>query len=100
MPSLAFEILNVLGLIKNHVIPFFPSENGVICDSNFIAGDANMETIEFGPSLAFKLSFLGRSKVGHDLESGTPSFKLNLPIHEDSGWYDDQMRSPNAFLDS
>lgn len=47
MPSLGFEVLDVLSLVQNHVVPFFSFENGVIGDCDFVAGDTDVETVEF-----------------------------------------------------
>ena len=58
LPSLRLEIFDILSLVQNHVIPLFSSENRMISDSYFIAGNANMKGIEFGPSLSFLFSFL------------------------------------------
>ena len=98
MPALRFEVFDVLSLIENHVVPFFAAEDGVIGDCYFVAGDAYVEGVEFGPAFAFLFSFLGRTEVGHDLEGWTPSLELDLPVHEDSGWNYDEMWSPNALF--
>lgn len=71
----------------------------MVCHSYFIAGDANMETVQFGPALSLGLSFFGRPKVSHDLEGRAPSFELYLPVHEDRRGDNHKMRSPNTLLD-
>ncbi len=45
LPSLRLKVFNVLSLVKNHIIPFLSSENRVVCNSNFIACNADMKTI-------------------------------------------------------
>jgi len=82
LPSLGFKILDVLSLIQDHVVPFFPPENGVVSHSDLIAGDTNVKRVQLRPSFPLQLSFLSRSKIGHYLESWAPSLKLDFPIHE------------------
>ena len=43
LPSLTFEVLNILRFIKNHVIPLFPSECKVVLDDQLVGSDANVE---------------------------------------------------------
>ena len=45
LPSLGLEVFDVLCLIQDHVIPFLPSENGMVSHSYFIAGDTDMKRI-------------------------------------------------------
>ncbi len=46
LPSLRFEILNILSLIQYHIVPSLPPKNGMISDCNFIACYTDMETVE------------------------------------------------------
>ena len=98
LPSLGFEIFDILSFIQNHIVPFFPSENEMIGNCYFVAGDTDMKRVEFGPSFSFLFPFFGRAKIGHDFKGWTPSFELNLPVHENGGWDNDKVRTPNPLF--
>lgn len=57
LPSLGLEVFYVLGLVENHVIPAFSTENRMVGDCYFVTGNAYMEAVEFRPpfSLLFAL---------------------------------------------
>jgi hypothetical protein len=83
LPALGLEVFDVLCLIEDHVVPLLPAEDGVVSHCDFVTGDADVEAVQFRPSLTLLLALLGGSEVSHDLEGRTPSFELDLPIHQD-----------------
>jgi len=100
LPSLAFEILDVLGLVENHVIPFLAPECKMVLDDELIRSDAYMERVLLAPAMTLEFAFLLRSEVRENLESGTPSFKLHFPVDDNRSRYDNQVRAPNTLVTS
>ena len=98
LPSLRFEVFDILSFIQDHIVPFFSSENEMIGNCYFVAGDADVKRVEFGPSFSFLLPFFGRAKICHDFEGWAPSFELNLPVHKNGGWDNHEMRTPNTLF--
>ena len=70
-----------MGLIQNHVVPLFSSENWMICYCYFIASYADMKAIKFRPTFPFDFALFSLAKISHNFESGTPSFELYLTVH-------------------
>lgn len=89
LPSLRFEVLDIMSLVKDHVIPLLPSEDGMVSYCNFVAGDADVETVQFGPPFSLLLALLSGPEVGHDLEGWAPPLELDLPVHQDGRRHDD-----------
>lgn len=100
LPSLRLEVFDILCLIEDHIVPLLPAKDGVVSDCDLVTRDADVKTVQFGPSFPLLLAVLGGAEVGHDLEGRTPSLKLDFPVHEDGGGYDDEVRPPDALLDS
>jgi hypothetical protein len=98
LPTLGFEVFDILCLVKDHIVPFLATKDGMVSYSYFIACYAYMERVQLGPSFSLLLSFFRRPKVSHDLEGRAPSFELYLPVHKDSCGHNDQMRSPYTLL--
>ena len=98
MPSLRLEVLDILSLIEHHIIPLLASKSKVILNDQLVGCDTHVKRIVFGPSLPLHFSFFLRSKVGQNLEGRAPSLELHLPVDNQSGWYDNQMRSPNTSI--
>lgn len=67
LPALTLEILDVLGLVQNHVIPLFASEDKVVLNHQLVRRDAHMERVIFAPALALELTFLLCPEVSEDL---------------------------------
>lgn len=64
LPSLALEILDVLGLVQDHIIPLFPSEGKVILDNKLVRCDADVERVFLTPPVSLNFSFFLRTEVG------------------------------------
>lgn len=47
---------------------------------------------------ALGLALLEGAKVGEDLEGGAPALELVLPVEQDGGRHDDEVRAPVAML--
>lgn len=92
------EVFDVLCLVEDHVVPLLPLENGMVSHCNFVAGDAHVETVQFGPALPLLLPLLWRSEVSHNFEGWTPTFELYFPVHQDRGGHDDEVRTPDALF--
>merc|ERR1719225_1826427 len=52
LPSLGLEILNMLSLVKNKILPFESPEGAVILYHQFVARDADVECVLLGPANA------------------------------------------------
>lgn len=59
LPSLGFEVFDVLSLVQNHVVPLFATKDRMIGNSYFVASDADVEGVEFRPAFSFLFPFLG-----------------------------------------
>jgi hypothetical protein len=53
LPTLTFEILNVLGFIQNQILPSFLLECSNILGGQLVRCDADMERVGFCPSLNY-----------------------------------------------
>ena len=98
LPTLGLEVLNVLRLVEDEVLPLEPSEAAVILDDQLVAGDANVKGILLGPTLSLHPPILLRAVVDEHLEGGAPLLDLHLPVEHDRGGHHDQVGSPHAFL--
>ena len=98
LPSLTFEILDVLRLIKHHIVPLLSSESKMILDHKLVRSNANVKWVLFAPAVSLDSSFLLVPEIGKYLEARTPPFELHLPVHDDGGWNNDEMWSPSAFI--
>jgi hypothetical protein len=87
-----------LGLIKDHIIPLFSSEGKVVLNHQLVGGDANVEGILLAPTMSLNFPLFLGAKVSKDLESWTPLLELHFPVHDDGGWDDNEMRSPDSFV--
>lgn len=67
LPSLTFEIFDILSFIKYHIIPFLSAKSKMVLNYQFIGSDTHMERVVSTPSLTFKLSFFLTSEVSQDL---------------------------------
>ena len=43
LPSLTFEVLDILSFIQDHVVPFLPPEGEVVLDDQLVRSDADVE---------------------------------------------------------
>ena len=100
LPSLRLEILYVLSLIQDHVVPLFSPEGKVVLDHQLVRGDTDVEGVLLAPAMSLDLSLLLGAEVGEDLEAWAPLFKFHLPVHDDRCWYNDEMRTPDALVAS
>jgi hypothetical protein len=98
LPPLTLEVLDVLGLIKDHIIPLLTSEGEVILNHKLVRGYADMEAILFGPAMALDLSLFLASKVGKNFKGRTPLLELHLPVNDDSRWDDNQVGTPDSLV--
>jgi len=87
LPPLTLEVLNVLSLVENHVVPFFPSERKVVLDDQLVGCDTNVEGVVFAPAMSLDLPFFLGSEVRENFEARTPPFELHFPVHDDGGWH-------------
>lgn len=70
----------------------------MVGDGDLVAGDTDVEAVQFRPSLSFGFPFLGRTEVRHDLEGRAPPLELNLPVHQDGSGHNHQVRTPYSLL--
>jgi len=53
-----------------------------------------MERIFLAPPLSFNFTFFLRAEVGQNLQSGTPTLELHLPVYNNGRRHYDQMWTP------
>ena len=63
-----------------------------------IGGDADVEMVFVVPTLSKFLATLRVSMVAKDLETWQKLLELHLPVQEDTGRHDDQVRSPDTTI--
>lgn len=98
LPPLTFEILYVLRLVQNHIVPLLAPEGEMVLDHEFVRGDANVERIVFAPAVPLDLPLLLRAEVSKDLEARAPFLEFDFPVHDDCRWHNNEVRSPDAFV--
>ncbi len=79
LPALGLEVLDVLGLVKDEVLPLLASEGGVVLDDELVAGDADVEGVGFCPALE-RARFLRNGKEMILIAEGFQLLNLNLWI--------------------
>jgi hypothetical protein len=98
LPSLTLKIFDILGFIENHVVPLLSPEGEVILDHKLIRGNTHMERVFFAPPVSLDLPLFLRAKIGENLKGRAPFLKLHLPVDDNRGWHDDQVRAPHALI--
>ena len=98
LPALGFEVLDVLCLVQNEILPLEPSKAAVVLDNQLVAGDTNVEGILFGPTPTFHPPVFLGAVIDKYLEGGAPLFDFHLPVEHDRSWHHDQVGSPHAFF--
>ena len=98
LPTLRFEILDVLRFVENEILPFLSTERFGVLQHEFVRGDADVKGVDLRPALTFELPFFHRAVVGQNLERGTPFLELQLPVEHHTGGNDDQMWTPHFLL--
>ena len=82
-------------LVEYEIFPFLSPKRLVVLNDELVRGNTNMECIRLGPAVSLLPTFLQRSVISEDLESGAPFLDLHLPVQHDAGRYYDEMRTPN-----
>ena len=90
------EVLDHVRLVQDHVVPRLSLENVCVAASKRVRRDTNVEVKLIVPALTQFLPPLGSAVVSEDLETGKEFFELHLPIHEDTGWHDYQVWTPDT----
>ena len=85
-------------LIQDHVVPRLSLEDMRIAASKCVRRDADIEMEFIVPALAQLLPSLGSTVISKDLESREKLLKFHLPVHENTGRHDNQMRTPDALI--
>ena len=98
LPSLGLEVLDILGLIKDHVVPLFPPECKVILDHKLVRSNADVKRVLFAPTMSLDLSLLLGTEVGENLETWAPLFEFHFPVHDDGCRHHDQVRAPDTLV--
>lgn len=100
LPTLTLKVLDVLGLIEDHVLPLFPAQDVDILGGKVVRGDADMERVLFAPSKTLLFPLLLTTIVAEDLEGRSPALELALPVEDDTGGHNNEMRTPDLVLTS
>jgi hypothetical protein len=98
LPALRLEILNVMSLVQDHVIPLFSTKNGMVSNCYLVRCYADVEAVEFRPTFTFLFALFGGAEVGHYLEGRTPTLEFDLPVHQNCSGYYYKVRAPYSLL--
>lgn len=98
LPSLTAEIFDVVRLVENHVAPVLAPEDVLVGEHDLIAGNAHLPMVFCVPAHALLLTLLLVAVVGQNLHAGQKLFELHLPVQNDRGGDDDEVRTPNTFV--
>src|SRR5512140_2614161 len=98
LPSLGLEVLDVVGLVEDHVMPPPSPEYLLVLEDHLIGGDADIPHVVVRPALPFSLALLLVAVVSKDLEARAPFLELHLPVQHDAGRDDHQMRTPDFMV--
>ena len=97
LPALGLEVLDVVRLVQDHVVPPLPPECARVLHDQLVGGDADVVAVGLGPARPQALARLGRAEVRQHLEDRAEALQLGLPVDEAAGGHDDQVRAPDAF---
>ena len=98
LPPLTLEVLDVLSLVEDHVVPFLSPEREVILDHELVRCNANVERVVFAPTMPLDFSLFLSTKISEDLESWAPLFEFDFPVHDNCCRYHDEVRTPHTFV--
>ena len=94
LPPLGFEVLDVLSLVQDEILPLEPSEGAVVLNDQLVARDTNVECVLFGPTNSLQSPLLLTAVVDEDLEAGAPLLYLHLPVEHHRGGHYDEVGAP------
>ena len=116
VPTLGFEVLDHMRLIKDHVIPRLALEDMRVPAGKCVGSYTYVEMVLVIPTLAELLASFGRPMVTKNPESGQKLLELHFPVQKNAGRDDlkcmstpslnaynrahNKMRSPNAAIAS
>ena len=95
LPPQRLEVLDVVRLVQNQVLPLLPPERLGVLQHNVVRRDANVERVVLGPPAPLCLPLLDRPVVRQDLEPGDKLFRLLLPVENDRRRDHNQVRAPH-----
>ena len=68
----------------------------MILDDKLVRSDADVEGVFLRPALSLHLSLFLRPEVGQDLQGRAPTLELHLPVDNDGGGHNDEVRTPDT----
>ena len=68
----------------------------MILNHQLVRSYTHVEGVVLTPPMPLNLSFLLRTEICEYLEGGAPFFEFHLPIDNNGGGYDDQVRAPDS----
>mmetsp|Transcript_61333 Transcript_61333/g.147631 ORF Transcript_61333/g.147631 Transcript_61333/m.147631 type:complete len:212 (+) Transcript_61333:1973-2608(+) len=68
LPALRLEVLDVVRLVEDHVLPALAAKHLLVLHDHFVRGDADVEGVGLGPPLALQLALLLAAVVRKHLE--------------------------------
>ena len=98
LPPLRLEVLDVLRLVQNKIVPLLPPERERVLHRKLVTRDANVEGVELRPARPQLLPVLRAAVVRQNLEGRAKLLDLHLPVHEARRRHDDQVRAPNTLV--
>lgn len=94
LPPLRLKIFDILGFIKNQILPFFSPEALMILNNKFVRRNTDVKSVGFGPSRSFGFPLFLGAIIRENFKTRTPLFALHLPIEHDWRGHDYEMRTP------
>lgn len=98
LPSLTAEVLDIVGLVQDHIYPALPSKDVLIGKHDLVRCDAHLPSMLGMPTNPLLLPLLLVAVVGEDLKTGKELLELHLPIEDDRSRNDNEVLTPYAFV--
>lgn len=95
LPSLRFEVFDIVSLVKDHVYPRHTAENVLVGKDELVRSDANMKRVPRFPAMPSFFSLPDVTIICHNFEARKEFLQLHLPIFQDAGWDDNKVRAPD-----
>ena len=103
LPTHARRVLDVLSLVKNHILPFDTLEVLLILGDELVAGNQDVKrgilgiaNLFLAPELSKRCSVFDITPVREGLQGWDETSELLLPVMKSRQGGDDKERSPNV----
>jgi len=87
-----------MSFIQDQVVPVSPFEGELVLEYELIRCDTHVPQVIIEPTFPFLGTLFPAPVVCEDLETWCPFLEFHFPIEHDTGWDNDEMRSPDALF--